>query len=82
MPTCDHCGSKIQVSVVNGVEQRVAVAPRERRHARPNDKRAARGALCKQVMQELKLPSIMAASQYIKEHNLYSGIKAFETPLN
>ena len=63
---CQHCGCQTH---------EVPIA-RVRRQAKPNDKRSQRGVLCRKVMKEHGLTSIMEASKFIKEHNLYASLSA------
>jgi hypothetical protein len=59
---CQHCGCQTHE----------VVKVRQKRQAKPGDKRSQRGALCRKVMQEQGLTSITEASKFIKDHNLYA----------
>ena len=59
---CQHCGCQIHE----------VLKARQKRQAKPGDKRSQRGTLCRKVMQEQGLTSITEASKFIKEHNLYA----------
>ena len=47
---------------------------KQRRISKPGDGRSKRGLLCRQIMIEQGLKSIMEASAFIREHRLYSRL--------
>jgi hypothetical protein len=50
--------------------QWVIVSPKRKRRAQPNDGRSRRGRLCREVMEEFGLASIIEASVYVKRNGL------------